>query len=264
MKLCRFELKAAPGDIKSGIVYGGKIYETDGNEPVAVHEAEVVRPLLPFVPPSVRVYPTVGQRDVDRWSDSDLEPAPFFYANAATLHGPSEIVAFPEFSAEVDWASYLGVVIAEHGRNIPVDEADGYVLGLTIANLVIARDIALRDEGVGLAYGRGHDIGISVGPVVSTPDDVADLGEDTNHGVVYRLECTSKVNAVERRRGNTGELPYTVAQYISFASQSSPLRPGDLLLIGPVVAPDETRLEPGDTIQNSIENLGTLSLQIAP
>ena len=45
MKLCRFELKSTPGEVRSGIVYNGKIYETAGAEPVAVHEAEAVRPL---------------------------------------------------------------------------------------------------------------------------------------------------------------------------------------------------------------------------
>ena len=37
----------------------------------------------------------------------------------------------------------------------------------------------------------------------------------------------------------------------------------DLILAGPIVQPDATRLEPGDEIKVSVENLGTLSVKLS-
>jgi hypothetical protein len=60
VKLCRFEPLGVPGTVHSGIVHGGKVYETDGTNPVAVHEAGDVRLLSPVGrPPSIRLFSAV-------------------------------------------------------------------------------------------------------------------------------------------------------------------------------------------------------------
>ncbi len=263
MKLCRFELKSSPGQLRSGIVYSGKIYETDGKDPVAVHEADQVRPLTPVAAPCVRVYRSSGLRDVDRWSPTDLEAAPFFYANASAILGPSQLIQFPEFSAEVDFEPYVAAVVAERGRNIPANEADGYLLGFTIAIALVARDVERRDQAVGMQFGRAYDLGLAVGPVITTPDDLVPFSEDTDLGMLYHVSVSARVNGVEKRKGNVSDNPYPYSQLLSFASEGAELQPGDLILAGPVAAPDSTRLEPGDEVQVAVEHLGALSLKFA-
>src|SRR5579885_1938192 len=115
VKLCRFELLSSPGDVKTGIVHGGKIYETDGSNPIAIHEAADVRPLPPVgLPPALRFF---------RFSDSTLgtesDALPLsFYGNPGSLIGPSQIVPRLDLTAELDYEPYVAVVIAQNGTHI--------------------------------------------------------------------------------------------------------------------------------------------------
>lgn len=261
MKLCRFELLSSPGEIKSGIVYSGKVYETDGTQSIAVHEAADVRPLPPVGQPSaLRFF---------RFSDADIalgaEAMPlYFYGNPGSIVGASQLVPYPEMTAELDYEPYLGVVIASPGYNIPVDQADGYILGLTIINALVMRDIERAEARAGSGPGRSRDLAIALGPVLTTPEELDDALIDEEHGRRFKLSAVSRVNGVERRRGDTEELPYSVAQLISAASETSPLKAGDVIAAGPLVRPEEPfhPLESGDEIQVAVEMLGTLATKI--
>ena len=261
MKLCRFELLAEPGIIKSGIVHAGKIYETDGSNPIAIHEAADVRPLPPVgQPSSIRFF---------RFSDADLtlggEATPlYFYGNPGSLIGASQIVPRLDLTAELDFEPYLAVVIAQSGTNIPEDQGDGYILGYTILNALVMRDIERSEARSGSGPGRSRDYAMALGPVLTTPEELDDDIIDEALGRKHKLSVATRVNGVERGRGDAEDLPYTFAQLISIASETTLLRAGDLIAAGPLVRPEETfhALEPGDEIQVAVEKLGTLSTKI--
>lgn len=255
MKLCRFELKSSPGTIRSGIVYSGKIYETDGAEPVAIHEADAIRPLSPTgTPPSLRIFRTPSTPQ-----DQPL----FVYGNPNCLIGASQIVPEVEYSVALDFEPYIAVVIASDGYRIPIEEADGHVLGYTIVNFLVARDVERAERVAGYGPGRSHDLAAAIGPVLTTPDEMEDAILDDASGRQFKLSAVSRVNGVERRRGDVADLPHTLDQMIAFASESCPLRSGDILCAGPITgSADGAMLTSGDEVQIAVEKLGTLAVKI--
>lgn len=258
MKLCRFELKSAPGEIRSGIVYSGKVYETDGANPVAVHEADQIRPLSPVgLPPSVRVF-----RTMPGLIEPDETPA-YFYASATALIGASPIIPRPEFVSELDFEPYVVAVIATEGANVPIEAADDLVLGYSLMNVLVSRDIERYEKRVGAGPGRSFDIAIPIGPVLTTPDEMEDSVETAEFGRRFKLTAVARVNGVEKRRGDLVDLPFTFAQAISLASETAHLRTGDLIALGPIAFGDEPEnLTPGDEVQLAVEHLGTLAFRI--
>jgi len=255
VKLFRFELKAEPGKARSGMVFNGRIYETDGAEAVGVHEPDDVRPLAPV--------PQAGAlrffRNQNQPFTEEPEPA-FFYGNPAAMTGASTVVNVPPHLGELTFEAYLAVVLVAGGYDIPVEEADDHVLGLTILIALVDR-AALRTEGI---FGRSHDLGIGFGPVVTTPDELDGNVVDQHFGRRYKLSATARVNSVDRTRGDAEDLPYTIAQAISAASRSCTLREGDVLALGPICdVPDDLRLEGGDEVTVAVENLGALSLKLS-
>ncbi len=261
VKLCRFELLAEPGLVKTGIVHNGKIYETDGTNPIAVHEAADVRPLPPVgLPPTVRFF---------RISDTELAIEPetqplYFYGNPGVLIGASQIVSLPDLTGELDYEPYLACVVAQEGLGIAVDQADSYILGYTILNALVMRDVERAEARAGCGPGRSRDYAMALGPVITTPEELDDALVDEEKGRRHKLSAVARVNGVERRRGDVQDLPYSFAELISFASETSPVRAGDIIAIGPLVLSEESfrALENGDEISVAVEKLGTLSTKI--
>lgn len=263
MKLCRFELKTNPGEARSGMVYSGKIYETDGAAPVAVYEAEAVRPLSPIPhAPSLRIFRADLQ--MESLGDDDQYDPQFFYGNPGCLVGASQLISYPDSVDALGFEPMVAAVLVSDAYQVDMQDADDLVLGLTLLNLLVARDRERKERIVG-AIGASHDIGGAIGPVLTTPDELEDHILDAAAGREYALSTVVRVNGVERSRGNLGDLPFTFAQAIAAASQTCTLKSGDIIALGPVAAPDgpQILLDPGDEVQLAVENLGAISLKLS-
>jgi 2-keto-4-pentenoate hydratase/2-oxohepta-3-ene-1,7-dioic acid hydratase in catechol pathway len=244
------------------MVYSGKIYETDGAQAVAVHEAETVRPLSP-VPnaPSIRIFRSDLQPGII--AGMDLEEPYYLYSNPTALLGASQTLPFPVGVGAVSVETFLAAVAVSDALQIPVETADDIILGFTIVTLLVSRTYEAAERKVG-AMGRSHDLGGVIGPVLTTPDEVEEMVVAADQGRRYDLPSVLRVNGVERGRGNTELLPFTAAQAISAASQYVPVRSGDIFAFGPVATAEEpVTLDPGDEIQVSIDKLGTLSVKLS-
>jgi fumarylacetoacetate (FAA) hydrolase len=256
VKLCRFELASAPGYQRSGIVYTGKVYETDGEKAVAIHEWSDIIPLAPLgKPPSVRVF------HVHEATDDGVFP--FSYLNPASMHAPNQPVAKPDFTDALDFEPYLAVVVAQPGSNLSVEEADAYILGIAVVVAFVARDIEREERRAG-AFGRSRDFAMSVGPLLTTPEELDDAVVDDQAGRRYRLNLVARINGEEVLHAGLADLPISLAQAISYASESCELQPGDLILIGPAEEAERGRrmLDHGDELQVAFERLGTLNIRI--
>lgn len=243
------------------MVHAGRIYETDGVNASAVHEAADVRPLSPIPhAPSVRIYRNDLQAEVFS-GDDDADPQ-YYYANPSNLFGASQSIPYPEWCTELSVLPMVAVVLVADIKDIELGEADDAILAYTMMTLLVARDVERRERLVGV-IGRSHDIGGVIGPVLTTPDELDEEVEDAEFGRRFALAASLRVNGVERGRGSMADLPFTFAQAISTASFSAPLRAGDILAMGPVAEPDEPIvLEPGDQVQIAVDKLGTLSLTL--
>lgn len=237
------------------MVYSGKIYETDGAEAVAVHEADEVRPLSPIPhAPSLRIFHSGYQ--------ADEEPR-YFYGNPGILAGASQILALPDYVVDLGVLPMVAAVLVSDAHRIEVEEADDLILGYTMVSLLVSRTDERTERQSGV-LGRTYDLGGVIGPVITTPDELDDDVETAEFGRRHSLTAVLRINGVERERGSTLDLPFTFAQAISTISQTSILRTGDIIALGPVVEPGEypTLLEPGDDVQLAVEKLGALSLKL--
>jgi len=245
------------------MVFSGRIYETDGAQAIGVHEADAVRPLTPVPQPaSVRFFRHDAQISLPDGSPPE-EPS-FFYGNPACLVGASQIINHPEFTSELGFDAYLGVVLVADAYKIDVDMAEEAILGFTILSVLVARDVERSERAARVGFGRSHDLGIAFGPVITTPEELEDVSVNIGSGKGYQLSVVTRVNGVEIGRGNVEDLTFTAAQAISSASQSCTLRSGDLIALGPLVdeGDEPVNLKAGDEVQVSVELLGTLSLKL--
>lgn len=242
------------------MVFSGKVYETDGSQAVGVYEAADVRPLAPIrQATSLRLFSNEIQGPIEERND----PL-FVYGNPRALFGPSQFLPYPTTSIEVSFKPYVAAILVSDAYQLDLEEADDVVLGYTLVNLMVAQDLERVEKRQGGGFGGSHDIGGAIGPVITTPDELNDDLESEEQGRRYRLTVVARVNGVEVARGQLADLPYTFAQAISTASQTTPLHEGDVICLGPIIEWDEPVLvNRGDEVQISVEKLGALTLRIA-
>lgn len=264
MKLCRFELNSKPGETRSGIVHGGRIYETEGTQPVAIHEASDVTLLTPIgLAPSIRF--SGGEDILNPLEAVDDHDTSYWYGNSSAIFGPSRVLAYPARASALSFRPYLGVVVASDVAQTVPEEADEFILGFTLVNVFVAREIELAERRLGQGRGRSSDLGIALGPVLTTPDELDDLTTDDVLGRRFSSLVVAKVNGLEVARGDTDNIVATAAQVIASATLSAPVRSGDILALGPILEDgneDLPILSPGDKVEISADRLGTLMTQI--
>ena len=209
-----------------------------------------------------------GLEMVPEWYDAPV----FYFSNTSCIFGDGAEIRKPEETSELDYELEWAIVIGKLGRDIPIAEADGYILGFTILNDWSMRDVQRREMKVGLGPAKGKDFATSVGPRLVTPGELADkLLPDRSRGNRYDLTMEVFVNGERRGGGNTKDMHWTWAELIAEASRNTVLNPGDLIGSGTVGTgcltefPDGAYpwLQPGDTVRLAIERLGALENKIA-
>ncbi|MEJ5170425.1 MAG: fumarylacetoacetate hydrolase family protein [Fimbriimonadales bacterium] len=254
MKLCRFELSSQPGVVRSGIVYGGKVYETDGAQPIAVYDWNQARLLSPLgAPPSVRLF-DLTQAGAFSGGEGSL---PFQYLNPASCIEPFGVAQLPSFSSKLKVWPCLAFAVATEAYQADVDAAAEVPLGLTLG-------VALHHAApaqAGPVSGRLLDAGFGFGPVLTTLDELEETIVGDADGPIYKLTIVARVNGQTEQTWVTDDLPATVAQMIAYASHSARLKPGDLFLA--TMGPLPNAVEHGDEIQIACDRLGALHIAVS-
>jgi 2-keto-4-pentenoate hydratase/2-oxohepta-3-ene-1,7-dioic acid hydratase in catechol pathway len=265
VKLCRFEHTSSPGKHRSGIFYGGKVYETDGAKAVGVHESSDVRLLTPIgQPPSVRFFwcydaPPVAGAGLAAQLD-------FVYLNPATLLPPVGVVKKPSYAGAMSFDACVAMVVAAPGAGIPPESAEEHLLGFTLATSFADEHLEVAPMGVPRYSARRRDMGTAIGPAITTPDELDEAVIEVDSGRRFRLELSARVNGSEVCTWDLADLPVTLAEVVSLASESCALQSGDLLCVAlPMRAggrplPD---LDRGDEVQLTCDRLGSLTTVVA-
>ena len=145
-------------------------------------------------------------------------------------------VAFPEH--QTDFEVELAVVIGARTKNVNANAALQHVFGYTIGLDITDRDLQKQEKQFSRC--KSFDTYTPIGPFVYADADVGD--------VPIRLWQNDEL----RQSTRTSRMIHSVAQIISFASQSLTLRPGDVILtgtpagVGPIRAGDQLEAEIGD------------------
>jgi 2-keto-4-pentenoate hydratase/2-oxohepta-3-ene-1,7-dioic acid hydratase in catechol pathway len=169
----------------------------------------------------------------------------FFMKPETAVIGPGAPIVYPREGQNVHFEAELAVVIGRSGRRIGKTDALAHVLGYTCANDVSERVIQAKEMAQGaLVVSKGFDTFCPLGPVIETALDPT------------ALRLGARVNGVDRQASTTADLLFSVADLVSYLSQSITLRPGDVILtgtpsgVGPVV--------PGDEVEIWVEGVGSL------
>lgn len=259
MKLCRFSVEDEPGPIRSGLYFDGKIYETDGQNALGVHDIGQVKVWSPVgAPPSIRLF--------DIGYDSQGEPVPYYsYANASDLTGPNGEVILLNPTDGWDFECRIAGVMKDGGTMIEAVDAKEFVLGYTLL-LVLTPPEPESDRRLGFSTGFARDGGIGLGPFVVTPEELPPAPDGSTDRFVFAYELL--VNQEPVARGQH-QLPLSFGQMVENASQNRPVLPGDVLAWPPLpkqpldLTSHGRGLMPTDKVQLNVDGLGILTTRLA-
>ncbi|WP_328924124.1 fumarylacetoacetate hydrolase family protein [Streptomyces sp. NBC_00190] len=187
-------------------------------------------------------------------TDRDLPPRPVLFSKPATaVTGPGQpILHNADLTTQLDWECELAVVIGRTAYRVSEEEAYDHIFGFSIVNDISARD--QRRSGQWF-FSKGQDSYAPFGPVVVTADAIRDP---------MALDLSLRVNGVTKQKSNTRHMLFPIARLIADISSGVTLEPGDVIAtgspsgVGAGMVPPQY-LVPGDTVEATVELIGTLT-----
>ena len=194
----------------------------------------------------------LNYRDHAAETGAPLPPEPVvFVKSTGSVVGHGADILVPPHVTQPDYEGELAVVIGQHARDVPEDEALDVVEGVTCAHDVSARDHQFTTGQ--WSWSKSFDTFCPLGPVLVTPDEL-ELGN---------LAIETRVNGEVLQCSNTDQLVFGIPTLIAHLSRGLTLEPGDVILTGTpggvgVARNPQRWLEDGDVVEITIEGIGTL------
>ena len=261
MKLCRFLLKNAPEEARSGIYHEGRYYETDGEKAVGIRDPGAINLLPPIgTPPAARVFETY----TDSSGETNLT---YRYINPTDLYGPNAEIELPQFSTELDFNVHVVGTVRDRGEMIESQEASDFVLGYALMLVFFEPELAEHERHFGLPYGPSHDVGVALGPYLTTPDELTEFcsRSDPTH---YSFRYEIKVGDVQIAK-NLYEPAQSFSDLLQFGSRIRTIQVGEIVAWPMLDKPSldlsalGRSLTTGDKIEVSVDGFGTLVARIS-
>jgi 2-keto-4-pentenoate hydratase/2-oxohepta-3-ene-1,7-dioic acid hydratase in catechol pathway len=209
--------------------------------------------MVPIERPGKIVCVGLNYKDHAEEQGVELPEAPLFFAKYTTsLIGPGDAIVIPPVVTQADYEAELGVVIGTTVRGVGKENALEAVAGYVVANDVSARDLQFADKQ--WTRGKSPDTFCPVGPLVP----MAEVPDP------HVLGIRAILNGETMQDSTTANLIFGIDEIISYASQTSTLEAGDLILTGTpagvgVFREPQRLLRPGDTITIEIDGIGELT-----
>ncbi|MFE1244807.1 fumarylacetoacetate hydrolase family protein [Fictibacillus sp. NPDC058756] len=222
---------------------------------------EEVHLLAPIPRPSKNVF-CIGKnyRDhaIEMGSEADIPEDIMVFSKAPTAvigHGEG-IPSHSKVTDQLDYEGELAVVIGKTGTGITKEEAMDYVFGYTIINDITARDLQQKHKQ--FLLGKSLDGTCPMGPWIVHHSEIPNP---------ENLMIETKVNGEVRQKGNTSEFIFDIRTMIAELSKGMTLEAGDIIATGTPAGVGKGMkppvfLQAGDTIEISIEGIGTLRNEI--
>jgi acylpyruvate hydrolase len=185
-----------------------------------------------------------GGRQVPTWPEA-------FVRGADSVLSPYADLVRPTLTDRFDYEGELGVVIGTGGRYIPAGKALDVIAGYVVLNDASARD--WQRAGTQWTAGKNFEGSMPIGPELVTADEVD----------VSDIALTTTLNGQVMQSARTSQMIVDVPSAIEFFSSFTRLAPGDVIATGTPGGVGFARqppvwLEPGDTIEITIESVGTI------
>jgi 2,4-diketo-3-deoxy-L-fuconate hydrolase len=209
--------------------------------------------MIPIERPGKIVCVGLNYRDHAEEQGVEIPREPLLFAKWPTsIIGPGDPIVIPPMVTKADFEAELGVVMGARVKRISKESAFDAVRGYLCANDVSARDLQFGDGQ--WTRGKSVDTFCPVGPLVPR-DDVPDP---------HDLRIRTIVSGDVLQDSTTANLVFGVDEVIAYASQTTTLEPGDLILTGTpagvgVFRDPQRLLRPGDEVTIEIERLGSLT-----
>lgn len=187
----------------------------------------------------------------------DLPSVPtIFMKSPGSLIGHGDTIVVPPHVSEPDYEGEVALVIGRSGRDIPAERARDFILGVTCANDVSARDHQyVTGQWV---WSKSFDTFCALGPEI-VPVELLDL-ED--------LALSTRLNGEVVQAASTSEMVFPIDRLVSELSRGITLAAGDIILTGTPAGVGSARVPPrflqdGDVVEVAIEGVGTLRNTVA-
>ena len=143
----------------------------------------------------------------------------------------------------------LVIVISKRTKNVDAENAHTHILGYTIGSDITAENILDRDWH--LARSKAFENYAPVGPFMV-------VGMNPNN-----VSLKSRINGKIYQDSTTSNMILNIDEIISFVSSHIVLEKGDLIFTGSPKGARDSIVKPGDRVEHIIENIGTMSFNIA-
>nr|WP_314841406.1 fumarylacetoacetate hydrolase family protein [uncultured Microbacterium sp.] len=198
------------------------------------------------------------------------EAPAFLFMNPWSVVPTGAEIPMPPFTQKLDFELEVAMIVKDTVRDVPIEEAASHIAGYCILNDWSARDIQGREMSVGLGPSKGKDFATTLGPWITTPDEL----ERYREGDRYALEMSVAVNGEVVGTDNLRNMSWSFEELLVHASRDAWVGAGDVLASGTasngalserwarsgevVPAP----LAVGDVVTMTVEGLGAIENRV--
>ncbi len=187
----------------------------------------------------------LADRDITTEEWFSIEDKGYFLKAPSSVVGPDHGVELPFSDRRVDHESELAFVMGDDVKDVDAEDAWDHIFGYTIL-----LDISVRGDQ-DRSNRKSYDTFTVIGPAVVTADEIEDPQD---------LQMELELNGDRKQDENTGDMVYTCADIVEYASLGATIEAGDVITTGTPEGVSE--LSDGDTIDAEIEDVGRMLVDV--
>ena len=187
----------------------------------------------------------IADKDITTEEWFSITDKGYFLKAPSSVVGPDHGIELPFTDRRTDHEVELAFIMGEETKDVTADEAWDNIFGYTIL-----LDISLRGDQ-DRSNRKSYDTFCVIGPCVVTADEIDDPQD---------LRMQLDLNGERRQDENTGDMVYTCADVVQYASLGATLEVGDVITTGTPEGVSE--LHDGDTIDAEIEDVGSMTVDV--
>jgi 2-keto-4-pentenoate hydratase/2-oxohepta-3-ene-1,7-dioic acid hydratase in catechol pathway len=251
-----------------------------GTRPGYVHSVGEIQTLAPIQYPgkilnaAVNFYSHISEAASDEERQAAIRErqenrgVPYLFIKPArgAVIGNGENIVLPDGRDRIDWEVELGTVIGRRAKYVSAAEAEDYVFGYMVS--IDVSDRGGRPPG---GYGGGTDWFVGKGHDTFAPEGPWIVPKEFYGDPMERLHQQLTIDGVTVQEAQAGDMIHSLWELIEYGSSIITLYPGDVLNSGTSGGTAATAtaergqsgyLQPGETIEASIEGIGTLRMPV--
>ncbi len=153
----------------------------------------------------------------------------------------------------VDHEVELAFIVSQICKNIQADHAHKFIEGYTVFLDITARKMQIRDRNINLPWYRSKNFDTfgPIGPRITPYSEIEDP---------HNLNIQLKINGEIRQQSNTINMLFKIPEILAYLSKFITLVSGDIVATG--TPSGVGSIQPGDIIEASIDQIGTITHEV--